>query len=318
VISLSGQDLGTAFADGSAAPYLATDLRAKGALLKGYWALDEGAVPNGVALLSGQQPNAETKAGCPRFTEVPKGELDADGQIPGDGCLYPDVVPTVAGQLIDRGQLWRAYVGGLGGADQRSCRAPEPGADDPWRQPSDGDPYVTARNPFVYFRSILDAPECGTQDVGLDSLVADLAEAASTPQLLWVAPDACHDGSERTCAEGGGLAGADAFLKEWVPKLLDAPAIEKAGIVVILFDAGPAQPSATDAEAPPGVTGANVGALVLGPSKWVKPGTESVTAYSHLSLLRTVEDAFGLTHLGAAGRDDVASFGTDVFSAWTP
>jgi phosphatidylinositol-3-phosphatase len=304
VVSLSGQDLGTAFAGDSPAPYLATDLRAQGALLKGYWAIDDSAVANGIALLSGQPPNADTRAGCPRFS---------------DDCLAADSVPTVAGQLIDRGLLWRAYVGGLGGPEQRSCRAPEPGGEDPWREPREGDPYVTARNPFVYFRSILDASECGTQDVGLDSLEADLADASSTPQLLWIAPDACHDGSERACPDGaGGLAAADAFLREWVPKLQRAPAMKDAGIVVILFDTGPAQPSATDAEAPPGAAGANVGALVLGPAKWVTPGTESVTAFSHLSLLRTIEDAFGLEHLGDAARDDVASFGADVFAAWTP
>jgi hypothetical protein len=316
VIALSGQDLGSAFAEGSPAPYL-RDLAAQGALLKGYWALDDGRVANGVALLSGQRPNAETRAGCPRLTPVPDGELDNDGLLAGDGCLYPPAVPTLAGQLADRGDAWRAYVGGLGGPDQLSCRAPEPGAEDPWREPRVGDPYVTASNPFVYFRSVLDASECSTQDVGLDALAADLADRTATPQLLWIAPDACHDGSDRQCPAGGGLPGAEAFLREWVPKLLDAPAIKKAGVVVVTFDTGPAERSPTEAEAPAGVEGANVGAVVLS-KPWVTPGTESVTGYSHLSLLRTIEDAFGLTHLGAAGGADVATFGTDVFSAWTP
>jgi phosphatidylinositol-3-phosphatase len=35
--------------------------------------------------------------------------------------------------------------------------------------------------------------------------------------------------------------------------------------------------------------------------------------YNHYSLLRTVEDIFGLPHLGDAGMPQVRSFGPDVF-----
>jgi hypothetical protein len=35
--------------------------------------------------------------------------------------------------------------------------------------------------------------------------------------------------------------------------------------------------------------------------------------YNHYSLLRTVEDSFGLPHLGDAAMPQVRSFGPDVF-----
>ena len=35
--------------------------------------------------------------------------------------------------------------------------------------------------------------------------------------------------------------------------------------------------------------------------------------YNHYSLLRTVEDIFGLPHLGEAAMPQVRSFGLDVF-----
>ena len=52
----------------------------------------------------------------------------------------------------------------------------------------------------------------------------------------------------------------------------------------------------------PGVTGlggGRVGAVVL--SQFVQPGTVSDVDYNHYSMLRTVEDLFGLPYLGFAG-----------------
>jgi hypothetical protein len=49
----------------------------------------------------------------------------------------------------------------------------------------------------------------------------------------------------------------------------------------------------------------------------VKPGTVSQTPYNHFSFLRTVEDFFGLGHLGYAGSPNPGSFGNDVLSGGT-
>ena len=49
-------------------------------------------------------------------------------------------------------------------------------------------------------------------------------------------------------------------------------------------------------------------------SPCIKPGTVTTDAYNHYSLLRSVEDNFGLPHLGYAAQAGLRPFGTDVLS----
>src|SRR5438874_1087778 len=56
--------------------------------------------------------------------------------------------------------------------------------------------------------------------------------------------------------------------------------------------------------------GGRVGALLL--SRYVAAGAESASPYNHYSLLRTVEDLFGLSHLANAGEAGVQSFSGEV------
>ena len=60
-----------------------------------------------------------------------------------------------------------------------------------------------------------------------------------------------------------------------------------------------------------GPGGGRVGAVLLSPL--IQPGTVSAVPYNHYSLLRSIEDIFGLPHLGDAVMARVRSFGPDVF-----
>ncbi len=60
-----------------------------------------------------------------------------------------------------------------------------------------------------------------------------------------------------------------------------------------------------------GPGGGRIGTVLLSPL--IRPGTVSTVAYNHYSLLRTIEDIFGLPHLGDAAMPQVRSFGPDVF-----
>ena len=60
-----------------------------------------------------------------------------------------------------------------------------------------------------------------------------------------------------------------------------------------------------------GPGGGRTGAVLLSPL--IRPGTISTVDYNHYSLLRTIEDIFGLPHLGDAAMPQVRSFGPDVF-----
>jgi phosphatidylinositol-3-phosphatase len=57
---------------------------------------------------------------------------------------------------------------------------------------------------------------------------------------------------------------------------------------------------------------AGVGAVLLSPC--IKPGTVTTDAYNHYSLLRSIEDNFGLPHLGFAGQAGLQPFHAKVLN----
>jgi hypothetical protein len=57
--------------------------------------------------------------------------------------------------------------------------------------------------------------------------------------------------------------------------------------------------------------GGQTGTLLLSP--FIKPGTISTVAYNHYYTLRSIEDYFGLSHLGYADFPGTSGFGSDVF-----
>jgi hypothetical protein len=71
-------------------------------------------------------------------------------------------------------------------------------------------------------------------------LPGDLTRVGTTPAFSWIAPNLCDDGHDAPCVTGapGGLAQADAFLAQWVPKIMAAPAYRDGGLIVVTFDEG--------------------------------------------------------------------------------
>jgi hypothetical protein len=334
VIMLSDEPYASVFGPASTAPYLSQTLERRGELLVRYDAVAHEELANEVALLSGQGPTAETAANCPNYTEIAPASSGVDEQVLGNGCVYPASTQTLAGQLSAKHLSWRAYVQGIdeGGAQQAACAHPALGQPDPTAvQSSSTGAYATFRNPLVYFDAVLDSPACAADDVGLDSLKGDLASAGSTPSFSYIVPDRCHDGNPTPCTPGApsGLAPADTFLKEVVREIMGSKAYRESGLLVITVDEAPSSgefadsssccgqplfpnvPSASPAGIPRG--GGAVGALLLSP--YVKGGTTSQEQYNHFSLLRTIEDLFGLKHLGYAGLAAVKPFEAHMFTA---
>jgi hypothetical protein len=331
VIVLENEDAATTFGPASPAPYLATTLTAQGAFVPGYYGIGHNSLPNYLALISGQAPTAATQADCPVFADVLPGTAAADGQVLGQGCVYPAPVKTVADQLEARGLSWKGYMEDMGADPVRdngtTCAHPAIGAPDPTQQATATDQYATRHNPFVYFHSIIDRPAaCAARDVPLDRLGGDLASVRRTPNLSLIVPDLCNDGHDATCADGGpgGLPAADAFLRTWVPRITASPAYRRDGLLAIVFDEAGSDSSACCGEQPGpntpapggpsgGPGGGRTGAVLLSPA--IAPGTTTGQDYNHYSLLRTVEDFFGLPHLGYAGTAGLRPFGSDVFTA---
>ncbi len=336
VIMLSDQPYASVFGPSSPSPYLSQTLEHRGELLVRYYAVAHEQLANGIALLSGQGPTAETAVNCPTYSDIAPAAVGADEQVTGHGCVYPASTQTLAGQLSAKHLTWRAYIegmgeGGAGGADE-ACGHPALGAADPTAAatPPAGQIYATWRNPFVYFHSVIDSSQCASDDVGLNRLSADLSDAKKTPNFSYIVPDRCHDGNPTPCAGGApaGLPAAEGFLKQVVPKITGSKAYKENGLLVITVDEAPSSgefadsssccgqpqfpnlPASGTGVAPDG--GGQVGALLLSP--FVKQGV-SQEPYNHFSLLRTIEDMFGLEHLGYAGLSKVSSFEPSIFSA---
>jgi len=216
VVVLENKDFDESFGPHSVAPYLSTQLTARGALLTQYFGTSHQSLGNYISMISGQAANPQTQADCPTFVDVVPGTLVGDGQALGQGCVYPKGVPTVADQLEARGLTWRGYMQSM----TTPCRHPAIGMPDDTERAGIGDQYAVRHDPFVYFHSIIDdQARCERGVVDLRQLPDDLASAAKTPNLSFVVPDLCEDGHDEPCVDGrpGGLRSADDFLEAWIP-----------------------------------------------------------------------------------------------------
>jgi hypothetical protein len=375
VIMLSGHGYADAFGPDSKATYLAKTLPAQGEVINNYYAATQGELANGIALISGQGPTAQTQLNCPNYGDLVTTGGGDDDQVLGDGCVYPAATKTLGDQLRADGKTWKAYVedignGDVAAGDATTCRHPTLGSPDPLQAPRPNDAYVTWRNPFVYFHSLLDGTDCANSDVGLSQLGFDLTSADTTPAVSFIVPNRCHDGGDAPCADGApaGMAAADDWLKTTVPQITGSKAFADGGLLAITFDQAPQTGASADATscctpaafpnlpttatpsttAVPGTTsspattalppttatpgstatpadtavptdpsespgGGRVGLLLLGDA--VKPGSVNLSdSYNHFSLLRSIEDLFGLKHLGYAADPAMPAFDKAVYN----
>jgi hypothetical protein len=304
VIVLASPGYEQAFGAATQMPYLAHTLRPRGTLLPNYRLLDSADVPNYLAMISGQAPNSDTKAGCETYADFPAAtKPDRQGAVSGSGCIYPVGVLTVADQITSSGRRWRAYLEDMssGPAGATSCRHPQPGGLDDTQDARPGDQYAVRHNPFAYFHSLLDLGDCLSNDVDLAKLAPDLRSAKTTPNLVYVAPNLCDDGTDTPCVDGrpGGPGAADAFLARWVPQIMRSPAYRQDGLLAIAFG----RPARGD-------TSRRTGALLL--SRWLRPGSSDPHGYDPYGLLRSIEDVFGLDHLAHANDDATGTFASSL------
>jgi len=348
IIVLENEGFNKTFGPKSPAPYL-NQLAAQGALLTQYYGIGHNSLDNYVAMVSGQAPNPKTQSDCHDYVPFLQVGIADYGQAIGDGCIYQRNVLTVANQLESRGLTWKGYMEDMGNDPAResaSCGQPAIYFPDSTQKAEARDQYAARHNPFVYFYSILDSgTDCAEHVVNFSALAADLKRIGTTPNYSYITPNLCHDGHDggsrkNPCANGeiGGLFSADVFLKNTVPKILASPAFRRDGLLIVTFDEsdvdwnGPAvtgdassccheqpgpniYPGATVFGAPdhgPGIIGpggGRIGAVLVSP--FIKPSRTSAVPYNHYAMLRSIEDFFGLEHLGYAGQQGLRTFGTD-------
>jgi len=341
VIQMENESFDATFGNPSGEPYLAETLPSMGALLENYYSIGHDSLDNYIAEISGQAPDSDTQNDCPVWVPFTRGAKVTRPyhQLKGNGCVFPAKVLTLGNQLSSRHLSWAAYLQDMGNSPGRdhttrtkqgpACGHPAVGKPDPTEVATAKDQYAARHEGFMYFESVIGKRSyCDAHILSFRPLLKDLKKASTTPSFSWITPNLCNDGHDSPCANGqpGGLVSITAFLKSWLPKIMGSPAY-KTGMIVITFDeASTSDSSACCGEksgksashpnvAEPGQTGpggGRVGALVLSP--FVLPGTVSQVRYNHYSLLRSIEDIFGLSHLGDAAMPAVHSFGADVYT----
>jgi hypothetical protein len=328
-------------------PYLGKVLQQQGTLLTNYYATGHVSLDNYLAMISGQAPNLMTSSDCQldlNFnTTTAPATLNASGQAVGVGCVYPSNVKTLADQLTANHITWHGYMDEMGNKpsrEQSRCGVPHTnlvGQDDT-QKATEGDQYAARHNPFVYFHSLIDSGQCRRNVVPLTELPKDLKHIGTTPDFDFITPDLCDDGHDLGCAgpdakgkRTGGLASVDDFLSVWIPRIESSPAYRKNGLILITSDESETNDATSCCHEQPGPTdplpglsgsgGGKIGTLVIG--RCVAEGKRDAVPYNHYSLLRSLENIFGITtggtdghgHLGYAAAAGLRPFGSDLFSA---
>jgi phosphatidylinositol-3-phosphatase len=340
VIELENKGYPQSFGDPAADPYLARTLPREGALLTNYYAIGHNSADNYIAQISGQAPNILTQEDCPLWVPLPDVTVGPYRQVlgPEGGCVFPASVPTLGNQLSARNLSWTAYLEDMGNDSSRdgtvstaqgpACGHPGTWGIDHTQTATKTDQYAVRHEGFMFFRSVTaNEKYCAAHMLSLRPLASDLSAASKTPAFSWITPNLCDDGHDSPCVTGaaGGLKQIDAFLEKWVPAIMASSAYKHGGLILITFDEGSTdaaccgESSGISSSHPntllPGLGGpggGDIGLVALSP--FIKPGTVSKTDYNHYSLLRTIEDIFGLSHLGDAAMSRVKSFGADVFT----
>ncbi len=274
---------------------------------------------NYIAMISGQAPNAAEPGRLPGLQRLRARARSAPtARRTATGCVYPAAVQTIASQLTAAGFTWRDYneehgrrPDPRGRASAATRRSAAQDNTQNGRRPPTSTPPATTRSSTSTRSST--TPRCATPTSSTSTqLPQDLASpAAATANYVFITPDLCDDGHDAPCANGQPGGPGVRPTRSCRPGCRRSPArraFQQDGLLIITFDeAATSDTSSCCGEIPgpgspqPGVTGpggGDVGAVLLSPC--IAPGTVTQTAYNHYSMLGSVEDLFGLSHLGYA------------------
>jgi hypothetical protein len=218
-------------------------------------------------------------------------------------------------QLRDAGLTWKGYYESLPAPGSMDVIASDPRYDNGTRKTA---LYASKHSGFMNFADVQADPRRAERIVGFDALERDLASGA-VPNFALIVPNQCNDmhglhgPSVPADCDGDNKAAlirrGDGAVADLVRRIQASPIWSEPGnvAIVITFDEGAGKTREGCCGVTPGAAsnfgGGHIPTLVIA-NHGVR-GVEDDTPYSHYSLLRTIEDAFGLRdHLGHAADDD--------------
>ena len=295
VFLIIGENTGLDQINKSDMPYLVGTVKPTSAWLTNYSGVTHFSEANYIAMTSGQFTSCEQNDGPP-------------------ASCHQNVANLFA-QLDSAGTTWKVWAESM----PSGCYLSSAGSD------ATLNPYAPKHNPAIFYDNIegvngvwsatSQSAECLADDTPAGTTGPDdmstfnaAAEAGTVARFNEIIPNLCEDGHD-SCKEppGNRIQQYDNFLQREVPLIEASPAFESNGVLIITFDEG----TLTNINyADRFGTGGRTGFAVVSPL--AVPGTYPQTA-DHYSLLRTVEDGFGITaYLGHAAQV------TPINTIWGP
>ena len=193
---------------------------------------------------------------------------------------------TIADRLEEKNLTWKSYAENYPGGCYLGSAAGQ-GRLTPSAAPTEL--YVRKHVPFLAFASIQNNPARCARVVGANQFMRD-ARAGKLPNYSFYTPNMFNDGHDTS------IETSSSWLQGFIRTLEGTAALRQRTLVVITWDEG-------------GNRDNRVLTLFLGPV--VNPGKYGA-ALTHYSLLRTIEDNFGLSAVGA-GDKRASPFPEDVW-----
>jgi len=227
-------------------------------------------------------------------------------------------LPSLAGQLVKARKDWKTYQQNIPEAGTHVANWPS--------DSNTGKVYAVKHNPFPYIAEVQDDPKQFAKQVPLEQLFSDLARN-KVPALSYIVPDQCRDmhglssplapcGSQLGDTDENDIKRGD-DMAYWLFNAITGSRTWQEGknAIFLVFDEGNGpltcayDPDQKIDLAPksllPGADcydpkNFNDRVVMIVATNYGVRGILDDTFYTHYSLLKTIEDAFGLDHLGHA------------------
>ncbi len=212
----------------------------------------------------------------------------------------------LGGQLNTNGITWKAWEENISGT---VC--PLSSEEPPMNDPDYGHGYRPKHDPFVFFDTLTGNFDPMNADcIAHNRPLAEFYPALQNnqlPRFNFITPNLCNDMHDSCSPVDDDVKQGDTFLSMIVPTIMGSQAYQQGGLLIITWDE-----SETNLSCPSLDPDCPIGMIMLSP--FAKTNYSNMTMYTHASMLRTIEEIFGITtYLRAAA---TATDLSDMFTAF--